>query len=108
MLNTQLNELKVAKLVNVGIGGYDNRANPDNPFMIIEGSVCNVGRETAYNCELKIIANQGENQSIFFLTLGTGTIHGLGTETFSTNIYYTGNPIEMQNLIITPQWTTTP
>jgi len=107
-LMNELEVLKAPKLVNVGMGAHDNRENVSQPFLELEGAVVNVGRKTAYNCKLKIIAYQGNDQSIFILDLNPKSIEGLASAMIKTNIYYSGAPISMSKLIITPEWTDTP
>lgn len=107
-LNNELDALKSPKLVNVGLGAHDNRENTSEPFLQIEGSVFNVGRETAYNCKLRVVAYQGDVQSIFVLDADSGTIEGLASVTFNTKVYYSGGPMSMSLLTMTPEWTDTP
>lgn len=79
-----------------------NDPNP-NPRLYIEGTVYNIGSETAYNCWLNVTLYRGEDV-VRSAYIDLGTIAGGDSVQVSENIAYSGDPLTDWDII--PEWDT--
>lgn len=106
-INEQINDLREAKLMNVGTGASDHREG-DSPYLHVYGYVCNIGREIAYNAKIHVTADHinGETAIDTYITMGQlpslseGSVYVL--QQFIT---YDGSNIDIGTVTITPEWT---
>ncbi|MDG6223788.1 MAG: hypothetical protein QCH99_11065 [Candidatus Bathyarchaeota archaeon] len=109
-LNDQINELREAKLMNVGTGASDhNDGQP--PYLYVYGYICNIGRETAYNAKIHVTANHinGETAIDTYIDIDqTPSITEGLVYTLQQFITYDGISIDTNSITITPEWTNEP
>jgi hypothetical protein len=116
--DTEIGNLKMPNLVNVGLGAADEGAQPpyDNPVLRIRGYVVNTGTDTAYNAKLHVIAYfvSGAKAIDTSVTIGNGVIRGQDSVRIDTTVPYASSNSTVYGLIaaasatLTPEWTDSP
>jgi hypothetical protein len=104
-LRNERDMLMIPKLSIISLHLDDVRPLLESPRLHIYGEVWNVGSDTAYNCELHIVAYQGSVKAIdaeIFL----GTIEGENRVSLEQNVYYTGEALT--GAFPTLVWTVSP
>ncbi len=101
-----MNSNRPARLVNVGMGGYDL---PNQHTLHISGYVCNVGVETAYRTQIHVVGvytTGGEAMDTYVDIGNGGVIYPGGSAKVDTHVAYSADGLG--SWTITPVWTYTP
>jgi len=81
------------KLLSIGMQYFDNRTNPNAPFLHITGSIVNVGTGTANNCKLHINAIQNGNSTAINTSVPVNPVAPGTYQKIDAQLPYTGEPI---------------
>ncbi len=100
-----MNSNRAARLVNVGMGGYDI---PNQHVLHIDGYVCNVGLDTAYHVQVHVVGEYttGGEAIDTYVDVGSGIVYGGENAHITANVAYSANGLG--SWIITPVWSYTP
>jgi hypothetical protein len=100
-----MNSNRSARLINVGMGGYDNAGSRT---LHVSGYVVNVGLETAYKCQLHITAvyTQGGEAINTYIPIDPQIIYSQQFRNVDVDVGYSAPGLGSWE--ITPEWTYTP
>ena len=99
-LQNEIDGLKASKLVT-RLGATDNRPLLGTKNLFVQGSIWNVGTNSAQNCRLHVVMYQGQTVAEDTY-INLGTINGESYTEISENVYYEGSALTDWN--ITPEW----
>lgn len=96
-LNGEVQQLRAGNVMSK-LGMYDNRDNPQQPYIHVYGFVWNVGTQSVYNCKIQVSGKQGDvvavNTYIDVETLSGYEINPhTSIEEIDEKVYYTGTPL---------------
>lgn len=103
-LESQIEDLEAAKVIKVGLVGTDERPFLQTPYLHVEGFICNVGKDTAYNVRIHVVAYQGGVVAIDTY-INKASLSGEYWSAVNENIYYEFASPELTSWTITPEWT---
>ncbi len=98
----QEQKAKKPKLYIGNLKWVENRPSLQTPYLRVYGEVWNVGKRTAHNCKLKVVANQGTVKAID-TEISLGSIDINQKKSVDENIYYDGEPLTSKTFH--PEWT---
>jgi len=93
---------KKPKLYIGNLKRVHNRPSLQTPYLRIYGEVWNVGKRTAHNCKIKVVAYQGTVKAID-TEISLGSIDSNRKKSVDENIYYNGE--NLTSTTIHPEWT---
>ncbi len=101
-LQSQLDNLKAPRVINVGVGAYDQQGKS----LDVYGWLCNIGVNTAYNVRVHVVAYQaGGVIAIDTYIVVQGIIASGEARQIDASVAYIGNALTSYTM--TPEWTTT-
>ena len=100
-----VNSNRAARLVNVGMGGFDNS---NQRILHISGYVCNVGLDTAYHAQVRVkgVYTAGGEAMNTLVDIPPGTIFGGDSLRVEADVQYSAPGLG--SWTITPVWSYTP
>ncbi|MFB3889181.1 MAG: hypothetical protein ACE14S_06790 [Candidatus Bathyarchaeia archaeon] len=101
-----MNSNKAAKLVNVGIGGYDQ---PRQHTLRVTGWICNTGLEPSYHTQLHVqgVYTTGGEAIDTYVDIGNGgVVYGQDSAKVDVNVGYSADGLG--SWTVTPVWTYVP
>ena len=102
-LQSQIANLQAPNLIKVNLKSDDNHPIFQQEYLHVYGEICNVGFNTAYNCELHVVGYQSGGVVAFDTYILLGTISGYSWTPVDGSIPYNGGALT--SWTITPQWT---
>ena len=100
-LEAERDLLNAPKLSTLSLRVTDERPELGTPCLHLQGEVWNVGSLVAYDCQLHVIAHQGDVKAID-TQLFVGTIFGENRKSLDEEIPYSGDALTRWN--ITASW----
>jgi hypothetical protein len=94
----------VPRLVSSNINYFDNRTNPDAPFLQVVGTIQNTGNATANNCQIRAFATQDGNVTAIDTSASFEQIPAGGEGQIDLTFPYNGSALVVYNTYL--EWTT--
>lgn len=103
-LNHQIDDLRAAKLVNVGVGAYDNRVYEGNYNLHVYGWVFNVGYDTIESSRMHVTAYYTNGTLAIDTYINVGEVRGCTSKEINAYIKYEGPTLEMSRITTIPEY----
>jgi len=85
--------LRVPRLISLGLQYFDNRTNPNAPYLQVTGYVVNVGGSTAGNCSIRVVAIQNGNSTGLDVMSGLNPLSAGNWEQVNLQLPYSGQAL---------------
>jgi hypothetical protein len=102
-LQDELDGLRAAKLISVGLKAEDNRSSSQAPFVRVYGYVVNVGNSTANDAKIHVVLQQSGGVVAKDTYVDLGSVDGESSVSVDTKVYYEGNEIITASMVL--EWT---